>query len=68
MISLLNSARLTRGVSTLGWLNPILYANGALGTAKSVFNDITSGSTNCAASGSLTPNCCSQGFAAGTGW
>jgi len=43
VISLINDLRLQHGMSTLGFLNPMLYDNG-LGLGK-VFNDIVSGSS-----------------------
>ena len=60
MVSLVNSARRAAGNSTLGWLNPALYAYAPL-----FVNDITSGDNKC-----LTANvpCCPQGFTASTGW
>lgn len=38
IVGLLNDARLRKGKSTLGWLNPLIYAYG-----PTVLNDITSG-------------------------
>jgi len=53
VIALLNDFRLSKGKTTLGFLNPLLYAN------PSVLNDITSGSN---------PGCGTNGFTARTGW
>eukprot|EP01034_Spumella_vulgaris_P024355 gene24355-30684_t len=60
MISLVNARRLREGKTSLGWLNPALYAN-----YQSFVNDITSGSNNCAAGGKV---CCDAGYNAATGW
>ncbi|KAI0675673.1 peptidase S8/S53 domain-containing protein [Trametes maxima] len=54
VISLLNDFRLSRGKSSLGFLNPLIYSTGVAG-----FNDITSGSN---------PGCGTNGFTAGAGW
>lgn len=60
MVSLVNAARLARGGSPLGWINPSLYKY------KDKFSmDIVDGNNNCVASGTV---CCSQGFHATTGW
>jgi tripeptidyl-peptidase-1 len=69
--SLVNSFRLSNGVSTLGWLTPLLYLN-----ASSFAQDITSGGVNnCsaangynAATEKYTYNCCPQGFPTTPGW
>jgi tripeptidyl-peptidase-1 len=55
LVSLLNSQRLAAGKTTLGWLNPMIYAAGSSGG----FNDITTG-TN--------PGCGTKGFEAAAGW
>ncbi|KAG8681181.1 hypothetical protein FRC08_015797, partial [Ceratobasidium sp. 394] len=54
VIALLNDYRISRGKSSLGWLNPWLYAN-----AAGALNDITSGSN---------PGCGTNGFTARAGW
>ncbi|KAF8912455.1 peptidase S8/S53 domain-containing protein [Mucidula mucida] len=53
IIALLNDYRLSNGQSSLGFINPLIYAN------PDGFNDITSG-TN--------PGCDTDGFEAGEGW
>ncbi|KIK61997.1 hypothetical protein GYMLUDRAFT_42427 [Collybiopsis luxurians FD-317 M1] len=53
IIAYLNDFKLATNGSTLGFLNPLLYAN------PGVFNDIISGSN---------PGCNSDGFTAGVGW
>jgi tripeptidyl-peptidase-1 len=65
MVSLVNAARLKKGFSTLGWLNPLLYAN----HDSFILNDITSGN-NKGGSGSSTGSAknCAQGFYATNGW
>ena len=58
MITLINAARRAAGLSTVGWLNPALYASGG-----SFANDITSGNNKCTSSA-----CCLQGFYTAPGW
>jgi tripeptidyl-peptidase I len=53
IVSLLNDARAAAGKGSLGWLNPLLYAN------PGVFTDITEGNN---------PGCGTQGFPARAGW
>jgi len=60
MVSLVNAARKAAGKSSLGWLNPALYAF----SSKFILNDITSGNNKCNANNL----CCSQGFTAAPGW
>lgn len=64
MISLVNSARLAKNMSSLGFINPTLY------NSTSFFNDITSGDNKCCAESShiLDPVCCNSGFTAIKGW
>lgn len=56
IVSLLNSLRLAKGKSTLGYLNPLLYKN------PDAFFDITTGSN------SAPGKCGGTGFAAAKGW
>ncbi|KAF7959745.1 hypothetical protein EAE96_001354 [Botrytis aclada] len=53
VINLINEERLAVGKSTVGFINPVLYAN------PHVLNDITNGSN---------PNCGTAGFSAVSGW
>ncbi|ESK88090.1 tripeptidyl peptidase a [Moniliophthora roreri MCA 2997] len=53
IIALLNDFRLSNGKSSLGFLNPLIYAN------PTAFNDITSGNN---------PGCGTNGFSARAGW
>ncbi|CAJ2503639.1 Uu.00g110330.m01.CDS01 [Anthostomella pinea] len=53
IITLINAARLAVGKSTVGFINPFIYAN------ADMFNDITSGSN---------PGCGTDGFTAVEGW
>ncbi|KAA1473412.1 tripeptidyl peptidase A [Dentipellis sp. KUC8613] len=53
-VSLLNDARLSQGLPSLGFVNPLLYTRGLSG-----FNDITSGNN---------PGCGTPGFNATVGW
>ncbi|PPQ71894.1 hypothetical protein CVT24_006868 [Panaeolus cyanescens] len=54
IFSLLNDFRLSRGKTSLGFINPLIYS-----TASSGFTDITSGSN---------PGCNTNGFTARAGW
>jgi hypothetical protein len=60
MVSLVNAARRAKGKSTLGFLNPALYA-----LHEQFANDITSGDNHCLAAGT---GCCHLGFKAAEGW
>jgi len=53
IVSLLNDIRLAKGKPTLGFLNPLFYANAG------AFNDVVSGSN---------PGCSTDGFPATAGW
>ena len=57
IVSLLNSARLSKGLRPLGFLNPLVYAIEALDPGA--FNDITTGNN---------PGCGTPGFNATRGW
>lgn len=59
-ITIANSHRHEKGLSTLGFVNPFLYSNYSL-----FANDITYGNNKCSAS---SLKCCSQGFYAMVGW
>ncbi|RPD54222.1 family S53 protease [Lentinus tigrinus ALCF2SS1-7] len=54
VVALLNDARLNAGLPSLGFINPLLYSQGA-----AALNDVTSGSN---------PGCGTQGFPAVEGW
>ncbi|EMD32617.1 hypothetical protein CERSUDRAFT_118652 [Gelatoporia subvermispora B] len=56
-VSLLNDARLSKGLPPLGFLNPLIYAIGA--EEPSAFNDITVGNN---------PGCGTPGFNSSVGW
>ena len=58
MVSLVNNIRLSKGLGTLGWINPSLYKYYYQFT-----NDVTSGNNLCSES-----ICCPQGFYAAEGW
>jgi len=66
MITIANSRRMNAGKATLGFLNPALYQIYA--SNPSVFNDITSGWSNCPASQTVPPPCCQFGWPATSGW
>ena len=53
IVALLNDLRLNAGKSPLGFLNPLIYQNGA------AFNDITTGNN---------PGCSTKGFYAAQAW
>ena len=66
MISLVNAARARTGLSTVGFLNPILYT-----ATSQYFNDIISGNNSCLAlydTDTTIPICCESGFTATAGW
>ena len=60
MASLVNAIRLEAGASSLGFINPALYAD-----AGAFANDITSGENNCVAQHEF---CCDEGFYSAAGW
>eukprot|EP01036_Dinobryon_divergens_P028582 gene28582-37547_t len=62
MVSLVNAARAAVGKSTLGWINPALYA-----LSSKFVNDITVGDNYCQNIES-GPLCCAQGYKASVGW
>lgn len=69
MISVINAQRQLNGKSTIGFINPTIYASQNSGK----FNDIISGTNKCCSSGGNTvsgsnPYCCDSGFEATTGW
>lgn len=73
MVSLLNAARSREGLSSVGFINPTLYAAGdnQYSGSTSYFNDITSGNNKCCSNGyypSVQSTCCSSGFSAVSGW
>ena len=64
LVSLVNSYRLAKGMSTVGFLNPTLYAS----NASSLFTDITSGINNyCANNIAVSAFYCASGFSAAAG-
>jgi len=56
VISLINDARLNKGLNSLGFVNPRIYDTAA-NHYDELFVDITTGTSNCDANG----NCCSAG-------
>jgi tripeptidyl-peptidase-1 len=61
-VSLVNAARRLKGLSTIGFLNPTLYATGMNASTAALFQDMTSGSNNCCGSSDGTLDCCVIGF------
>jgi tripeptidyl-peptidase I len=61
MFSIINDARLNKGLPTLGFFNPRLYEAAASNSA--LFVDVTSGVSSCG-----TDKCCDTGFEAISGW
>ena len=59
-VSLINSKRLMNGQSSVGWLNPTLWAY----PSSYISEDITSGDNNCVAGSpfNAATMCCSIGF------
>jgi len=75
LISLINAARAEKNLTSVGFLNPTLYAYGASNTFGAgntsfiPYNDITVGSNKCqAVSSSGVVSCCDSGFEATGGW
>jgi hypothetical protein len=67
VLALVNSARLSKGLGSVGWATPTLYQLHAL--QPSIFNDVTEGSNNCAsADNAAKAVCLEQGFSASAGW
>jgi len=65
VVSLVNAARAVKGLGSIGFLNPTLYANSAL------FTDVTSGNNKCCAYSGPSPSkatCCNSGFTATDSW
>jgi tripeptidyl-peptidase-1 len=74
-ITLVNSARAATNLSSIGFINPLLYSvgyNNTIGIANeynATFNDVTSGTNNCCSSSNpATAVCCATGFTAVKGW
>jgi tripeptidyl-peptidase-1 len=63
VVSLLNSERLSAGLSSIGWINPTLYSS----NFTSYYNDVTSGENNCCSYPDESI-CCTAGFSAAVGW
>ena len=71
MLSLLNARRMNHSLPSLGWINPVLYANHNTTdphTGKSYYTDVTSGTNNCCVGGRTTVQCCASGFNTSQGW
>ena len=69
MISLINDARLHANKTTVGFVNPALYALHRTDGPK-VFRDIKEGSSKCPnpkMTGAMV-GCCKHGFRTGKGW
>ena len=60
IVALINSYRLSRGYSAVGWMLPVLYTSNV-----KFYNDITVGSNNCTRSATV---CCTTGFTCATSW
>ena len=65
-VTLVNAKRLAASKSTMGWLNPFLYATA--NATDTWANDITSGNNYCSAGAPGGAVCCSQGFECSIGW
>jgi tripeptidyl-peptidase-1 len=64
MTSLANYQRKLKGYSTMGWMNPFLYAY----AKEIVLNDIVNHDKNNCCAGHGSVNCCQEGFPAAEGW
>lgn len=69
MISLINAARAAQNKTSVGFVNPTLYAYGAKMSEKNVFNDVLSGHNKCMSDQNAAEVvCCESGFHATDGW
>lgn len=68
MVALINSERYLKNMSSLGFLNPSLYAAASNASTSDMYHDITQGNNSCCASSSPPYTCCAAGFIAATGW
>lgn len=69
MISLINAARAAENKTSLGFLNPTLYAYGRQKNTKMMFNDVVSGYNKCMSDqDGEDVVCCESGFYAAPGW
>ena len=62
-VSLVNAQRKSKGMSTMGYINPFLYKY-----YSNFTNDITSGDNKCSAVSNGMHTCCNEGFFATEGW
>jgi tripeptidyl-peptidase-1 len=63
MVSIVNSLRELKNLSTIGFINPTLYEN------PDLFNDIIDGKNNCCHGQSDSDTvCCNSGFYTDVGW
>jgi tripeptidyl-peptidase-1 len=65
LISLINAARKVKGLTSVGFINPTIYAN------QAKFNDVVSGYNKCCSYSGSKPSsatCCKAGFTAAKGW
>lgn len=62
LLSLINDARLSEGVHSVGYINHILYATQP---ASQLFHDVVEGNNRCSA---VPTNCCAYGFFSGQAW
>jgi tripeptidyl-peptidase I len=67
MVSLINSDRANKSLSSIGFLNPTLYSVNTTSASAGVYNDITSGSNFCCAA-QPSATCCKSGFYTAPGW
>ncbi len=64
-VQLINAERLNAGKKPIGFLNQIIYQLAA--SNPLAFNDVTSGTNNCAAGAPGQQTCCTYGFTAAKG-
>jgi tripeptidyl-peptidase I len=65
MLSLVNSARIAKSLSPMGFLNPFLYES----SSQQFINDIIIGNNSCLEQSGSSVVCCSpQGYTAQSGW
>mmetsp|Transcript_31520 Transcript_31520/g.45379 ORF Transcript_31520/g.45379 Transcript_31520/m.45379 type:complete len:749 (-) Transcript_31520:235-2481(-) len=67
-VSLVNAARRLKGLPSIGFLNPTLYATGMNASTAALFHDMVSGSNHCCGSSGGSAKCCGSGFNSASGW
>jgi len=66
VLTLVNNARLKKGKTSVGFVNPSIYSVSR--SNPSVFHDVTVGNNKCCAKSGVSPVCCTYGFYCTPGW